>query len=344
MMRLPEFRLTQPKSIEDAVSILQGEGDAARLVAGGTDLYPNLKRGHQTARVLVSLRRLGGLSTIEGDAVRGVTIGAMTTLAAITRNAMLVKHYPGVVRAVASISTPTLRHMGTIGGNLCLDTRCTYYDQNEEWREAIDHCMKCEGSICWVAPSSPRCWAISAADSIPVLCALGARVRLASKVGDREIPLVDLYADDGMRYLTIRPGELLTALVLPPAAAVRTTYWKLRRRGSIDFPVLGVGAAIEQSAGVVRSARIFLGAVASAPLAAAKAAESLVGHPLTEDAANQAGKLARSVATPLDNTDFAMQWRAKMVEVYVEGALREIGGLPSRTKSPPHGRFAIQGS
>jgi 4-hydroxybenzoyl-CoA reductase subunit beta len=341
MMRLPEFALRIPRSIDEASRILASEGEAARLVAGGTDLYPNLKRRHQRAATVVSLRRCD-VRGITGDAQRGVTIGAMTTLATIAADPLLKAHYPGFVRAAASISAPSLRHMGTIGGNLCLDTRCTYYNQNEEWREAIDCCMKAEGSICWVAPSSPRCWAISAADSVPPLIALGARIRLVSPAGEREIPLAELYRDDGMKYLTLAPAEILVALVLPPAGAIRSTYWKLRRRGSIDFPVLGVGATLAMSDdGVVDDAHVVLGAVGSSPIVAAKARDALRGKRLDAESIAAAAKAARSLATPLDNTDFAMQWRAKMVEVYVDGALRELGGLPAVVKSPRHGLHAL---
>jgi len=341
MMRLPEFTLHRPSTVDEAVAIRASAGDHARYVAGGTDLLPNMKRRHQSASTLIALRRVAELHGIRGDAKNGVVIGAMTSLETIARDPMLRHGYPGFVRAVASISAPSLRNMGTIGGNLCLDTRCTYYDQNEEWRESIDNCMKCEGSICWVAPSSPRCWAISAADSVPVLCALGARVSIASQNGRRTCAVSDLYRDDGMRYLTLAPDEMLVALELPPAGANRSTYWKLRRRGSIDFPVLGVGAALELENDRVKSASIVLGAVASAPILATKAGESLIGKRLDDVSVAAAAKLARSLATPLDNTDFAMQWRAKMVEVYVDGALRELGGLEPRAKAPTHGAWAL---
>lgn len=344
MMRLPEFSFRRPATLEEALRIKADAGADGRFLAGGTDILPNLKRRHQRATTLVALSRIGELRGITGNPEQGVTIGAMTSLESIARDPMLRRAYPGFVRAVASISAPSLRHMGTIGGNLCLDTRCTYYDQNVEWREAIDNCMKCEGSICWVAPSSPRCWAISAADSVPVLCAMGARVRIAGPEGRRDCAVADLYRDDGMRYLTLAPGELIVALELPPAGAVRTTYWKLRRRGAIDFPVLGVGAAVEFDGPRVKTAGLVLGAVASAPIRAEDAAKSLLGKPLDEEAAANAAKLARSLATPLDNTDFAMQWRAKMVEVYVEGALREIAGLAPKAKVPAHGSWAIAGA
>ncbi len=343
MMRASPFRYRAPKSAAEIVDLLASEGADARLLAGGTDLVPNLKRRHQHAKTLVALSRAAELRGIRHGA-DGVTIGAMTTLAEICADRALVASHPGFVRAVASISTPTLRNSGTIGGNLCLDTRCTYYNQNEEWRQAISCCMKEAGSTCWVAPGSPRCWAISATDAAPVLCALGARVRLVSKQGEREIPLGELYADDGIRYLTSRRDELLTTLLLPPGDGVQSTYWKLRRRGSIDFPVLGVGVAlaIDGAGGAVQRAAIRLGAVASAPLDADDAARMLVGSPLTEERIAAAAKLARKIATPLDNTDFTIAWRSAMVEEYVGGALRELAGLPQRVKPPKHGAHALR--
>ncbi len=345
MMRASPFAYRAPKSVAEIVEVLASEGDGARVLAGGTDLVPNLKRRHQHAKTLVSLSRATELRGVRAAKDGGFEIGAMTTLSSICGDAGLAASHPGFVRAVASISTPTLRNSGTIGGNLCLDTRCTYYNQNEEWRQAISCCMKEAGSTCWVAPGSPRCWAISATDAAPALCALGARVHLVSKAGEREIPLEQLYADDGIRYLTSRRDELLTTLVLPPSDGARSTYWKLRRRGSIDFPVLGVGAAITtqggKPGGAVTKAAIYLGAVASAPLAAAEAAASLVGAPLDEARIAAAAKLARKLATPLDNTDFTIAWRSAMTEQYVDGALRELAGLPARVKAPKHGAWAL---
>lgn len=337
MMRLPAFDYRTPSDLGEALAVLAGEGDAARIVAGGTDLYPNLKRRHQQASMVVSLRRVPGLVGIRGDAASGVEIGAMTPLERICRDPMLRAGYPGFTGAVASISAPTLRMMGTIGGNLCLDTRCTYYNQNEEWRQSISYCMKAEGSICWVAPSSPRCWAISAADSVPILVAMNASVRIRGPQGTREVPVAALYRDDGMRYLTLGRDEVITTLLLPPDDGTRSIYWKLRRRGSIDFPVLGVGAAIRTDGDLVASVRIVLGAVASAPLLVEQAAAGLIGKRLDAESIAAAAAIARKLATPLDNTDFAMQWRARMVETYVDGALRELAGLPALTR-PQAGR------
>ena len=338
MMRLPSFHFMAPTTIDDAVKALAENPERTRLVAGGTDLYPNMKRRHQGADVVIGLKRLPALRGIVGDGTGEVTLGAMTTLTDICKSDVIRRAYPGFARSVASISAPVLRNMGTIGGNLCLDTRCTYYNQNEDWRQSIGYCMKEVGDTCWVAPGSPRCWAISASDSAPVLCAIGAKVKLISTEGERVISVVDLFRDDGIVYLTKRRDEILTEVILPAASEWKATYWKLRRRGSIDFPVLGVAPAIQfDDKGVVTAARLFLGAVASYPTEAKASADALVGKPLSDETIAEAARLARKPATPLDNTDFLVNWRKRMVEQYVDGALRELGGLPPKIATPPHG-------
>lgn len=333
MLRLPSFDLRTPKTLQEAASILAGEGASegrARPVAGGTDLWPNMKRRHQTADVIVSLNSLPDLRTIQtdGEGNEGdLHLGATASLTDIAEHPTVRDRYPALATAVESISSPPLRNMGTIGGNICLDTRCTYYNQTEEWRQAIDYCMKEAGETCWVAPSSPRCWAHSASDSAPILTALGASIRLVSTDGERTLPLADLYRDDGIDYLTKRPDELVTEIIVPGDAdrrRVKSSFLKLRRRGSIDFAVLSVAAALRMDAdGSVTAARIVLGGVSSRPASATRAAESLVGKKLTEETIAQAAKLARRDATPMDNTDFQPQWRGMVVPKYVERALRE---------------------
>jgi 4-hydroxybenzoyl-CoA reductase subunit beta len=329
MLRLPELEFVAPSTVADAVKMLAEDPQGTRILAGGTDLVPNLKRRHQHARRLLSLGRLKELRGVSGDPERGLRIGAMTTLRALLRDGALQRAWPGFLTAVRSISSPVLQSMGTLGGNLCLDTRCTYYNQTEEWRSAIGYCMKEVGDTCWVAPSSSRCWAIAASDSAPLLMAIGARVKLVSVRGTRELSLEEFLLDDGIRYLSKEPDELLTEVILPPVANWRATYWKLRRRGSIDFPVLGVGTALRLTdQGNVAEVRIVLGAVGSAPLRARGAEAVLAGRELSEAAVLEAGTAAQEVATALDNTDFTMVWRRQMVPPYVAGTLRELGGLP----------------
>ncbi|MFP3940920.1 MAG: FAD binding domain-containing protein [Thermoanaerobaculia bacterium] len=341
MLRLPPFQLRRPRTLEEAVSILAGEGAAegrARPVAGGTDLWPNMKRRHQRADTVVALSGIDALRGIEANG--GVRIGAGVTLAEVAAHPAVRERYPALARAVESISSPPLRNMGTLGGNVCVDTRCTYYNQTEEWRRSIDYCMKEAGTICWVAPSSPRCWAHSASDSAPMLAALGAELRLVGPQGDRTIPVEDLYRDDGIDYLGKTADEVVAEVLVPRESAadrLKASFWKLRRRGSIDFAVLSVAAAVRtEEDGTVRDARIVLGAVSSRPAAAEKAAAALVGRPLTAESIAEAAKLARRHATPMDNTDFQAQWRGAVVPSYVEAALRECAGLPTDRPTPGH--------
>jgi 4-hydroxybenzoyl-CoA reductase subunit beta len=336
MMRLGEFRVHVARDAAEAAAVLAGEGKRAVLLAGGTDLVPNMKRRQQTPEVLVSLRRADDL---RGIAMNGeVTIGAATTIAEIART---VTSNRALVRAAAQVATPLIRNTATIGGNLCLDTRCNYVNQTMEWRRAIGFCKKAhpehrgdpspstrlrmtEDETCWVAPSSPRCWAISSSDLAPALIATGARVTLRSVGGEREIPLEALYADDGIDYLTKRRDEVLTSIRIP-AMQTRSTYWKLRRRGSFDFPVLGVAASIRIEQGVVEEARVVLGAVASRPLLLDEAS-LLAGRALTDDVIAEFVEKATAHAKPLDNTDFQLTWRKAVTKTFLTGVLRELRG------------------
>jgi len=218
--------------------------------------------------------------------------------------------------------------MGTIGGNVCVDTRCNYYNQSYEWRKAIGFCMKKDGDICLVAPGSSRCWAVSSSDTAPVLWALGAKLRLVSAEGERTIPIAALYQDDGIEYLAKRPDEIVADVQLPAAVeGWRSAYLKLRRRGSFDFPVLGVAVAARMEGDVVRDARIVLGAVASQPRPSEKAAAALVGQRVTPDLIAHVADLAAGPAKPLDNTDFSHPYRKKVTRVFVARAVAAVCGL-----------------
>src|SRR5256886_2167675 len=260
MLRLPKFRYLQPDSIGEAIRMMADNGPDAMFVAGGTDLYPNMKRRQQTPKVVIGLTHVNELRTAKGQPKDGVVLGANVTLSEVTNDPRIRDAYPAVARAAELISTPLLRNMGSIGGNLLLDTRCNYYDQNYEWRKAIHFCMKKDGEICWVAPSSPRCWEVQSSDSAPVMAAIGAKVKLISSSGERLLPAAELYNDDGIHHLNKRPDELLTEIHLPPTNGGISTYLKLLRRGSFDFPVLGVATSLKFSAdGTVEDAKIILG-------------------------------------------------------------------------------------
>jgi len=269
-----------------------------------------------------SLRAIKALKDISGSPGQGFRLGAGVTLTTIAEHPALQQHYSALAVAAGSVSTPQLRNAGTIGGNLLLDTRCNYYNQTEFWRHSIGYCMKKDGDICLVAPGSPRCWAISSADTAPVLVSLGASVRLVSVRDERVIPVQELFRDDGMDPYTKAADEILSEIILPPAAGWRSVYLKLRRRGSFDFPILGVAVALRTAAdGVVTGARITLGAVASHPVEATEAAALLLGQRLTPDLASTVAAAAAKRAKPLDNADLTINYRKQITPIYIRRAL-----------------------
>lgn len=325
MLRLPPFRYLAPASLAEAVHMLASEGPDAMPVAGGTDLYPNMKRRQFTPQTLIGIGNLPELTHIEGSPSTGMRIGAGVTLTTIATHAAILASYSALAIAATSISTPQLRNMGTIGGNVLLDTRCNYYNQTEFWRRSIGYCMKKDGDVCLVAPGSPRCWAISSADTAPVLLSLAAQVTLTSARGSRTLPIRDLYRDDGMHPYTREPDELLTSITLPPAQGWRSTYLKLRRRGSFDFPLLGVAVALQQrDDGTTHDARIVLGAVASHPVEAEEAAAFLRGCPLTHELIDRAAQEATRRAKPLDNADLTINYRKQVTPIYIRRALSQF--------------------
>ena len=325
MLRLPPFRYLAPGTIEQAAAMLVEEGEQAMLVAGGTDLYPNMKRRQFTPPVLIGLRGIAALKSIDGSPEQGMRIGAGVTLTTLAEHPLIQQHYPALATAAAAVSTPQLRNAGTIGGNVLLDTRCNYYNQTEFWRHSIGYCMKKDGDICLVAPGSPRCWAISSADTAPVLVTLDAQVRLVSVRGERVIPVRKLFQDDGMHPYTKAADEILTEILLPPADGWRSAYIKLRRRGSFDFPILGVAAALRVAAdGSVANARLTLGAVASHPVEVHDAVARLVGQHPTPQLLEEVASLAAKRAKPLDNADLTINYRKQVTPVYIRRALHEL--------------------
>jgi 4-hydroxybenzoyl-CoA reductase subunit beta len=325
MMRLPWFEYRSPRTVAEAAALLAEGGADSMPLAGGTDLLPNMKRRQQAPRILVSLKNIDELKRVVNGAE--LTLGAGVTLTGVIRHA---KDHPALRQAASQVATVHLRNMGTLGGNLCLDTRCSYYNQNYEWRKAIDFCLKKDGDICWVATGSKRCVAMSSTDCAPALMALGATVKLVSSTGERQIPVDALYNNDGIDYLAKRPEELLTEVKIP-RGFTRSTYWKLRRRGAFDFPVLGVAAAARLAKdGTVEEARIALGAAASRPFLIPKAAQALAGRMLTDDVIAEAATLAASRAKPMDNADLDLYWRKGVAADFVGYALRELRGEDMR--------------
>jgi 4-hydroxybenzoyl-CoA reductase subunit beta len=333
MLRLPRFRLVEPTTWTEAATLLRehgaAESDAARgtpsipvmLVAGGTDLFPNMKRRQFTPRVLVSLGRIKGARDISNGS--GLRISAGATLTEVASHPTVVAKYTALAQAARAVSTPQLRNMGTIGGNLCLDTRCNWYDQSLFWRTAEGFCMKTHPEVvCRVAPSSPRCLAVASADTVPALIALGAKVSVENASGRRDLDLAELYREDGIRYLAIGRDDVVVSVTLPDPTGWRSTYVKLRDRNSFDFPIAGVAAAVRLDGKAVTDARIAITGVGSRPLAID--ATALVGTKLEDDAIATAADAVFKGSRPMDNTSGTISQRKRAARVFTERVLRSL--------------------
>ncbi len=295
-------------------------GPRAMFVAGGTDLFPKLKRRQFEVETLIGLDFLP--RQVRNDSAGSISVDAGVTLAAAAREEHLKENFAGYADAAGLVSSPPLRNAGTIGGNLCVDTRCNYYDMTYEWRKAAGFCMKKDGDICLVAPSSPRCWAVSSSDTAPMAIALDGVVMLTGPDGERELPVSALYRDDGIDYMAKQPSEVVTSLRLIGGENTSSAYVKLRRRGSIDFPIAGAAVALKLDGDTVVHCRIVLSAVASYPLEVRAAEDFLRGRKVDADTIREAAEIAAKPAKPLDNADLSHFWRKRMVRVVVEQAVR----------------------
>ncbi|MEK7483306.1 MAG: FAD binding domain-containing protein, partial [Planctomycetota bacterium] len=261
----------------------------------------------------------------------GLVLGANVILSEAEQNPLLQEKCAVLAKTIRLISTPLLRNMGTLGGNICLDTRCNYYDQNYDWRASINFCMKKEGTICWVAQSSPTCLAVTSTDTAPVLVALGAQFQLVSHAGERRVLAKDFYQNDGIYYLKKQADEILTAIHLPPQEKNQVaTYWKLRRRGAFDFPVLGVAVNLKKNKqNICEDLQLVIGGIASAPIQIQKVQEFLCGKPLVEENLREVSRIAWNQIRPMNNTDFEPIWRKEISQTYIFRALKEVSETSS---------------
>ena len=327
MLRLPRLRYVQARTVEEAAAIVGSDGGRAMLIAGGTDLLPNLKRRQFDVATLVSLRGIPGWDAITGDPQAGMSLSAGATLDQVARHPAVLSGYRALAQAAGLVSTPQIRYMGTLGGNLMVDPRCNYYNQTFAWRKAVGFCLKKDGDICLVARSSPRCWAVSSSDTAPVAVAFAASVVLQGMAGTRRVGAAELYRDDGIDYTTRKRDEVITSVEFPAAHTTTSAYWKLRRRGSFDFPIVGAAVVIWWEDGVVRDARGALSAVGSHPVDISSYLSSLRGVHPDERRIAEVAAAADKPARPLDNTDLSHYWRKRMTRVFIERALRDAAGL-----------------
>lgn len=323
-MSLPSFKLLRPRTIEDAITYLHRHAGELQICAGGTDLLPSMKQRLFTPAYLMDIRGIEELQKIRVVAGMGVELGALVTLSAIEDSGFIAQYYPVLRAAVMTVASPILRNMGTIGGNICLDTRCLWYNQSLQWRKSCGFCIKKDGDLCHVAPGGKFCWAAFSADSPAALLCLGAEVEIASPAGRRRLPLNELYTNVGDDRIKLGKSELLTRVFLPGSAAGWTgAYKKLRLRGSIDYPLAGVAVALKKQGKVVADARLAITGVNPAPRLVKDAAHALIGREVSEHDATVAGELAARVAKPLTTSLLTPEYRREIVRVYARRAVLE---------------------
>jgi 4-hydroxybenzoyl-CoA reductase subunit beta len=326
-LSLPEFKLLRPRTIEEAVTCLGSHAGNIRILAGGTDLIPSMRQKLFEPEYVLDLRGIADLCGIKPDPRGGVEIGALTTLRAIERSDFLRQHYPVLSEAAATVASPVLRNMGTIGGNICLDTRCLWYNQSLTWRKGCGFCIKKDGDLCHVAPGGTKCWAAFSGDTPPALLCLNAEIEIASAAGMHRVPLRDFYTGLGDAYRRLQPNELVTRVFLPASSADYCgVYRKLRVRGSIDYPLAGVAVVMKRSNGHVLDARVGITAVNPAPLLVKGAGDLLAGKIVNEDLAEAIGDLAARTAKPLTTSALTPEYRREMIRVFTKRAVLAATG------------------
>jgi 4-hydroxybenzoyl-CoA reductase subunit beta len=355
-LSLPQFKLLRPRTIEEAIQLLaryagrshvgtavlsrpvraesagaeQASGTTStniRVIAGGTDLIPSMRQKLFEPEYVLDVRSIAAMRGIKPQADGSVEIGALTTLRAIEKSEYLRQYFPVLTEAAATVASPVIRNMGTIGGNICLDTRCLWYNQSLAWRKGCGFCIKKDGDLCHVAPGGTKCWAAFSGDTPPALLCLNAEIEIASATGRRRIPLREFYTGDGQSYRRLQPNELVTRVFLPAeSAGYRGVYRKLRVRGSIDYPLAGVAVAMKPASnghgvGRIADARIALTAVNPAPMLVQNAGELLCGKTLDESLAEAAGDMAARTAKPLTTSALTPEYRREIIRVFTKRAV-----------------------
>ena len=324
-MALPDFQLLRPRTLAEALDLLSKHAANAQIVAGGTDLIPSMRQHLFAPRFLFDIRGIGELRGIRAKD-GGVEIGALTTLTAIERSSDIVHSYPVLHEAAKTVASPVLRNMGTIGGNICLDTRCLWYNQSLQWRKSCGYCIKKDGDLCHVAPGGSKCWAAFSGDTPPALLCLEAEIEIGGPRGIRRIPLSDFYTNIGDARMRLEKNELLTRVLLPArTAGWRGVYRKLRIRGSIDYPLAGIAVAMKGNGQVIEG-KVAVTAVNPAPLLVKGASEALAGRELDEELAAHIGELAARTAKPLTTSALTPEYRREMIRVFTKRAVLAAAG------------------
>jgi len=334
-MRLPKFEFIQPRSLQETCSILQEHHRKAVILAGGTALLVNLRYRLSEPAIVVGLKRLTGLDYVRRNRRGGLVIGSMATLETLEKSPLVLKECASLAQAAQLVAIPPIRRGATIGGNLCLDTRCIYYNQSEFWRSGLKACFKLGGNICNAVEKARRCQAVYQGDLGPVLIALGAEVKIASANGEKIIPLAKFYTGRGEKPNILKSDEVLVEVRIPtPSRGAVGVYEKLRMREGMDFPMAGVAVMVKRDrSDMVEQAKIVLGAVGSSPIEVAKAERLLEGYKPADDLFQSVSREVVDCAQPVGNLAINATYRRKMVGVLVKRALRRALAVTSEIRS-----------
>jgi 4-hydroxybenzoyl-CoA reductase subunit beta len=332
MLRLPEVSVETPKSLPAALELLAKYEGRALPIAGGTDLLPNMKHGITVPETLIALSGIAELRGITLESDGSLCIGAMTPLDQIARHPEVIQRAPALAAAAGIVASPQIRRMGTLGGNVMLDTRCRYINQTHFWRKALGYCLKKDGSVCHVVAGGRKCVAAASNDTAPALMTLGALLRLETAAGAREVAIDELWKADGVFNKKSGLGELLTRVRVPAQrAGHRGAYGKLRERGSFDFPQLGVAVRLDLDGCAVIDADVAVVALGARPVHVKSVAELLrglePGTPAFQSAVASVGERAHAQCHPLPNIPGDAEYRHEMVPVYVRRTLLAAAGL-----------------
>ncbi len=322
-MSLPSFQLLRPRTLDETIGFLAKYPGDIKIVAGGTDLLPSMKQKLFTPPYLLDLRSVSELNGIRTSA-EGVTIGALTPLSVIEHSPLIGRDYSVLYEAAKTVASPVIRNMATLGGNICLDTRCLWYNQSLLWRKSCGFCLKKDGDLCHVAPGGKFCWATFSGDTPPALLCLDAELEIAGPHGTRRVTLRDFYVNDGIVHLRLASDEIVTRVFLPASAAGWSgSYQKLRVRGSIDYPLAGVAVAlrIEPRSRRIEDARVAITAVNPAPHLVTDADAQLIGAVADESIAERIGEMAARTAKPLTTSALTPEYRREMVRVFAKRAV-----------------------
>ena len=318
-MSLPVFEVYVPESLRDALSFFSKNAQDTKILAGGTDLVPSLKQRLFEPSYLLDIKSLQELHGIHETSDGGLRIGALTTITDLVESPVLRQHFSVLQQAAATVAGPNLRNVGTLGGNICLDTRCYWYNQSYFWRESCGFCMKKDGTLCHVAPGSKQCWAVYSGDTAAALLTLDARLKLVSARGERLLLVSEFFVNDGLIRNKMEPGEILCDVLIPAKSRdYQGAYEKYRIRGSVDYPLAGVAVALKESNGHVEDVRIALTAVNPLPI--------LLKDPLSLFQNRQElQKLATRTAKPLKTSASTMEYRRHMIGIMLKRSLEKFG-------------------